>query len=184
MQVVDDVGHAVAVAVGEAGGVEPPVAGGAALPLVVEHERLDAERLRRVRLRPHGRVTQLGAVAEGMERVLVDAVDNGGAAVSVEVGGERRRGRGDSAVVHPGVGAAEVEDTAGGDGPLPRRSRVGGIADAVVVAVGCVHRAEVDEVTGGVDADGRAPQPRQRRGPRGAVHQSAAALADAEPAAA
>src|SRR3954449_4494023 len=77
MQVVDEVGSAVAVAVREPSGVEVPVtafATCAALPLVVEHERLDAEGARDGDLLAQVGITHPVAVTPRMKGVEIDRV--------------------------------------------------------------------------------------------------------------
>ena len=180
VELVDEVGRAVAVGVRKAHGVEAPVArlpARPALPLVVQHQRLEPERLPGPGLGEHGRGVEVGPVAPRVERVEAHGAhvlrgDVGGEVL--DEGGGRLLG---TAVVDAGVGPSQLEGAQRQHGALAHRRRVGGILDPVVVGGVGEDGAGVQQVACVVDAG---PQSPDGRVPAHPAHGAAAALAHDE----
>jgi len=158
-------------------GVPLPVTRARALPLIVEHEHLAAQRLQDLCLRAEVGVAQPRAMLPGMECVEIDGLRARRHLVRREVLSERSGGLLRAAVVDAEVSPPEVERRARQHRALSDRSWICGVLLTVVVRRARHHRPPVERVARVVDADPRAAV---RIAPHPA-HRASAALPDEEP---
>lgn len=165
----------------EACRVEVPVprhSAGASLPGVVEHEALHAQRAGGVDLMAQVQIAHPRPPLPRMEGVESHAARKGGCLVSDELTGEGRRRLLGAAVVYAEVGAPQVKRGPGADRALADGGGIGRVVLAVVAGRVGLQRPVVKGVTRMIDAD-----PGTSRGfATHPTHESAAPLADQEPA--